>query len=214
MYKLRTSPKSADSSVYNLTVPLFDSGPEEQWIRFLKKVEAVLRGQNVTSEPAKYAVTKTLLKGDALTVFEAAETSYGKVTIFYLEKCSDNVTMHVLPEKAVHTQKCYIRRNLHLKKGQAVDEWVSQVFELNKYLQEFPKVNGNKPQKLDDAKMIDILEYGVPYSWRQEFAIHVLYPVEEGQKNFVEFCSLLETWDKRTPEKGDAIPEEKTVTFS
>ena len=40
-------------------------------------------------------------------------------------------------------------------------EWVTQVCKLNKYLRKFPKVNRSAPEKLDDAEMIDILEFGV-----------------------------------------------------
>ena len=49
-------------------------------------LEAILKGQNITSVPAKYAVAKTLLKGDVLTVFEAAETPYNTFTVVNFEK--------------------------------------------------------------------------------------------------------------------------------
>ena len=70
MYKLFTSP----TPVYNLAVPFLDNGSVEQWINFWKNLEVVLKGQNVTSGPANYAVAKTLLKGEALKSFEAAES--------------------------------------------------------------------------------------------------------------------------------------------
>ena len=101
VYKLWTSPTNADSPVYKLTVLFFESRSLEQGIKFWKNLEAVLKGQNVTSGPAKYAVFKSLLKGDALTIFKAAKTSYGSVTLVNFEKCLDNVTTHVFPEKSV-----------------------------------------------------------------------------------------------------------------
>ena len=63
-YKLCTIPTSVDSPVYELAVPFFDSGLEEEWIKFLRNLEAILKDQNVTFGPAKYAVAKTLLKGE------------------------------------------------------------------------------------------------------------------------------------------------------
>eukprot|EP00957_Ditylum_brightwellii_P044361 3366260-Ditylum_brightwellii.AAC.1 len=39
-------------------------------------LSAVLKCQNVTQGPASYAVTKTLLKGKVLTVFEQAELTH------------------------------------------------------------------------------------------------------------------------------------------
>ena len=122
-------------------VPFFDSGSAEQWINLQKNLKAVLKGQNVTSGPAKYAVAKTLLKGDALTVFKASETSYSTVTLVNFERCLDDVTAHVFPEKVVHTQKRYMHHSLLLSKGKAVKEWVARLCKLNKYLCEFPKVN-------------------------------------------------------------------------
>ena len=65
----------------------------------------------------------------------------------------------------------------------------------------------------DEVEMMEILEYGVPYSWRQEFVIQGFDPVYKGRKKFVEFCTHLKTWDKRTTKKGDNTSEEKTVTF-
>ena len=87
MYSLCTSPTSVDSPVYKLAILFFDNGLAEEWIKFWRNLEAVLKGQNVTSGPAKYAVAKTLLKGDALMIFAAAETSYNTVSVGNFEIC-------------------------------------------------------------------------------------------------------------------------------
>eukprot|EP00957_Ditylum_brightwellii_P094675 7210144-Ditylum_brightwellii.AAC.1 len=72
-YKLCTTPADATSPLYKLLVPFFKSRTPEEWILFRRGLTAVLKGQNITQGPPSYAVTKTLLKGDALTVFEQAE---------------------------------------------------------------------------------------------------------------------------------------------
>eukprot|EP00957_Ditylum_brightwellii_P070788 5379649-Ditylum_brightwellii.AAC.1 len=69
-YKLRTTPADLTSPIYELFAPFFDAGTPEEWIRFQRGLAAVLKGQNVTQCHASYAVAKTLLKGEALTVFE------------------------------------------------------------------------------------------------------------------------------------------------
>eukprot|EP00957_Ditylum_brightwellii_P086522 6582968-Ditylum_brightwellii.AAC.1 len=69
-FKLYTTPADTDSPTYKLSIPFFDEG-------LPKELKAVLKGQNVTQGPASYAVAKTLLKGDALTVFEQAEITQG-----------------------------------------------------------------------------------------------------------------------------------------
>eukprot|EP00957_Ditylum_brightwellii_P193464 14731869-Ditylum_brightwellii.AAC.1 len=56
-YKLCITPEDATSPIYELSVPFFDKGTLEEWIKFRRRLQAVLKGQNVT----------TLLKGSALT---------------------------------------------------------------------------------------------------------------------------------------------------
>eukprot|EP00957_Ditylum_brightwellii_P036349 2752248-Ditylum_brightwellii.AAC.1 len=73
MYKLRTTPEDATSPIYKLSVPFFDKGTPEEWIKLWCRLQVVLKGQNVTQGPPSYAVAKTLLKGNAsigLTVKE------------------------------------------------------------------------------------------------------------------------------------------------
>eukprot|EP00957_Ditylum_brightwellii_P201091 15324015-Ditylum_brightwellii.AAC.1 len=80
MYKLRTTPADPDSPIYELSISFFNKGLPEEWIKFWRRLQAVLKGQNVTQGPASYAVAKTLLKGDALMVFKQAETANGNQT--------------------------------------------------------------------------------------------------------------------------------------
>eukprot|EP00957_Ditylum_brightwellii_P042273 3201815-Ditylum_brightwellii.AAC.1 len=64
---------STTSLYLSFSVPFFDWGPPEEWIKFRRGLSAVLKGQNVTQGPPSYAVANTLLKGDTLMVFEQAE---------------------------------------------------------------------------------------------------------------------------------------------
>eukprot|EP00957_Ditylum_brightwellii_P178077 13564246-Ditylum_brightwellii.AAC.1 len=66
-YKLHTTPAYATSPIYKLSMPFFDNGTPEKWIKFQHRLQAVLKGQNITQGPPSYAVAKTLLKGNALT---------------------------------------------------------------------------------------------------------------------------------------------------
>eukprot|EP00957_Ditylum_brightwellii_P200610 15293114-Ditylum_brightwellii.AAC.1 len=62
--------------------------------------------------PPSYAVTKTLLKGDALTIFEQAEINHGIQSVPYFELCLDDMAEHVFPETARQIQKRYMQMNL------------------------------------------------------------------------------------------------------
>eukprot|EP00957_Ditylum_brightwellii_P155381 11828015-Ditylum_brightwellii.AAC.1 len=65
---------------------------------------------------------------------------------------------HVFPKKARQTQKCYMHSNLWLVGEITIKEWVAQ--------------------SLDKAKIMDILEYGVPVAWRREFTVQGFDPVD------------------------------------
>eukprot|EP00957_Ditylum_brightwellii_P134460 10251120-Ditylum_brightwellii.AAC.1 len=93
-YKLRTTPTDATLPIYKLSVPFFDKGTPEEWIKFRRGLSAVLKGQNVTQGPASYAVAKTLLKGDALTVLEQVEIAQGNQTVPHFDLCLDDVAEH------------------------------------------------------------------------------------------------------------------------
>eukprot|EP00957_Ditylum_brightwellii_P164456 12520403-Ditylum_brightwellii.AAC.1 len=76
MYKLRTTPADANSPIYELSIPFFNNGTPKEWIKFQRGLQAMLKGQNVMQRPPSYAVANTLLKGDALTIFEQAEINH------------------------------------------------------------------------------------------------------------------------------------------
>ena len=85
----------------------------------------MLKGQNVTQGPPSYTVAKTLLKGNALTVFEQAEIDHGMQSEPNFKLCLDDVAEHVFPKKARQTQKQYIQRNLWHVGEMIVKEWVA-----------------------------------------------------------------------------------------
>eukprot|EP00957_Ditylum_brightwellii_P043087 3263912-Ditylum_brightwellii.AAC.1 len=95
-------------------------------------------------------------------VKRVVEIDHGMQSVPHFKLCLDDVEEHVFPKKAGQTQKRYMRRNLQLVGQMTVKEWVAQISELNKYLKDFPAHSGNKTQPLDEDKLMDILEYGVP----------------------------------------------------
>eukprot|EP00957_Ditylum_brightwellii_P022013 1660610-Ditylum_brightwellii.AAC.1 len=45
-YKLRTSTADTNSPTYELSIPFFDEGMPEEWIKFRCRLQAVLKCQN------------------------------------------------------------------------------------------------------------------------------------------------------------------------
>ena len=57
-----------------------------------------------------------------------------------------------------------------------VKEWVPQVIELKQYLKEFHRVHNEEETKLDEAEIVDILEYGVPNFYWRDFTVQGFNP--------------------------------------
>eukprot|EP00957_Ditylum_brightwellii_P120780 9212565-Ditylum_brightwellii.AAC.1 len=85
----------------------------------------------------------------------------------------------------------------------AMNEWVARVSELNGYLKAFPAHNRKRIHPLDDDKLLDILECGVPASWHRKFTVQGFVPVDQGLRKFVEFCTRLESCEPRTDKPKD-----------
>eukprot|EP00957_Ditylum_brightwellii_P103328 7874708-Ditylum_brightwellii.AAC.1 len=121
-YKLRTTPADATLPIYKLSIPFFDEGAPEEWIKFLRGLAAVLKGQNVTQGLASYAVANTLLKGNALTVFKQVKITCENQTVPHFDQCLDDVAKHIFLEKAGQIQKRYMQRNICFGKDLTVKE--------------------------------------------------------------------------------------------
>eukprot|EP00957_Ditylum_brightwellii_P056777 4303158-Ditylum_brightwellii.AAC.1 len=119
-------PRRCDFIHLQALCTFFDKGTPEEWIKFHCRLQAVLKGQNITQGPPSYIVAKTLLKGNALTVFEQAEITHENQTVTNFELYLDDVAKHVLPEKAGQTQKHYMQRNICYGRGITIKEWVAR----------------------------------------------------------------------------------------
>eukprot|EP00957_Ditylum_brightwellii_P205453 15343961-Ditylum_brightwellii.AAC.1 len=205
-YKLRTTPADATSPTYELSIPFFEEGTPTELIKFRRGLQAVLKGQNVTQGPPSYAVAKTLLKGDMLTVFKQVETTHGNQTVTNFKLCLDDMANHVFLEKSGQIQKRYMQRNIQYRKDMSVKEWVARVSELNSYLKDFPAHNKNPMQPIDADELLDILKYGVPLSWHREFTMQGFYLVDQGWQKFVEFCTHLESCEPSKVKQKDKKP--------
>ena len=196
--KLRTDPEDNQSPTYEITLVFFSTGEPEVWLDFMKTVDKVFKGQHLTTGPARYSLYRRALRGDALAAFESAAATQGAETVAHLELVMNSVSNHVFPERAVRTQKRWMRRQLRKPHDLSIREWVARVVELNDQIPNYPHPEGEGPsEKLDDDELMDILEFGVPNSWQKQMILHDFDPVQKSTTEFIQFCERIEkTEDK------------------
>eukprot|EP00957_Ditylum_brightwellii_P096673 7362634-Ditylum_brightwellii.AAC.1 len=136
-YKLRTNPKDEKSAVYNLAVPYYKVGTLEEWLQFVGAITQVIKGQDIQDGDAAYLLVKSLLRGDAIQVFNNEEASQDVKDGPNFTKCLYAMTEHVFSKKAYKTQKKYIR-NICKPLRFGSQEWILQMIKFNNYLEKFP----------------------------------------------------------------------------
>ena len=70
-FKLKSEPTNSKSITYSVQLAPFSVGSPEQWLSFLKTLNVIFKGQNQTRGPDQFVMTRRLLEGQAISVFEA-----------------------------------------------------------------------------------------------------------------------------------------------
>eukprot|EP00957_Ditylum_brightwellii_P036370 2753976-Ditylum_brightwellii.AAC.1 len=105
IYKLRTNPKDKKLAVYSLTFKYYKVGTPEEWLQFIDTIAQVIKGQDIQDGEVAYSLVKSLLRGDALQVFQNKEESQETKDSPAFTKCLAAVTEQVFPKKAYEIKK-------------------------------------------------------------------------------------------------------------
>jgi hypothetical protein len=195
VFKLRTDPSNKDSQTYDTKVLTYRSGSVEEFLLWKKDLEKVLVGQNVTSAPGKYTMTRRLLDGDALAAFNKAATKSTQESNENYTLCMKTLAIHVFPKNALATQRQWFHRYLHKRIEDTMREFVARINEINENMVEFPP-NFDDTQMISEPEMKDLLEFAVPTSWRVKMVEHAFRPIEHDIPDIVEFCERQEFSEK------------------
>ena len=212
-YKLRSNPTDASSPTYELTVPIFNNGTCEEWLKWMLLVEEVIKGQHVTSAPGKFIVACRLLQGAALTTFDSTAalqltpTGQPREDLAAFNACLEAVTVSVFPARAALMQKRYLRRFVRKPATMKIRDYAARLSEINNYLPSFPEnANGEKPEVLPEDEMVDLMEFGVPNSWQRYMALQDFEPLDGTVDTFVKFCERIEHVEVQD---GTNVPKDK-----
>ena len=163
-FKLQSTPGDETSPTYGLTVGYFRTGTPEELLLFIKNLQKIIVGTNITTGPEKYTMARRLLQGDALAAFNRAATQNGTETNEHFKACLLALKTYIFPRKALSNQKRYMRRILRKPRNMTTREFMTRLVEINEYLNEFPPALGN--QKLPEDELMDIAEFAVPATWQ------------------------------------------------
>jgi len=189
-FKLRSNPQDEASATYELTVPYYRSGTPEELLMFCENIQKVIVGQNITQGPAKYALAKRLLQGEALAQFKIAAQSLGAETIAHFKSTMEQVITDQFPRQSLILQKRFMRRALRKPRDIKIRAFYNRLIEINERLNNFPPHGEN--QKLNNVELLEIAQYAIPTSWYNKMVEQGFEPISHTQIEFIEFCERLE----------------------
>jgi hypothetical protein len=198
-FKLRSNPTDKDSQLYELRVRSFANGTPEQFILWKRDLDKVIKGQNVTRPTDKYEMARRVLYGDALAVFDKEALTLVQEDEESFQKCLKALANHVFPKNALSSQKAWLRHSDDVKKkpNMPTRTWTARLQEINQMLSEFPPTF-SKIQRISDEDFVEVIEYGIPYSWRAKMAEQGFVPVNHTLTEIVEFCNKMEYAEEMT----------------
>ena len=212
-FKLRCNPTQADSQVYELKARSFDTGTVEQFILWKRDLDKIIMGQNVTRPIDKYAMARRVLEGDALATFNENAFTLGIESQENFTKSMEALASHIFPKFALSNQKAWLRRSDDVRKKplMSTQMWAARLNEINQMLVEFPP-KFNESQKLTEEDFIELIEYGIPQSWRAKMVEQGFIPIQHTLAEIVEFCEKMEYAEEMigTPNKPKNNSFERT----
>ena len=213
--KCKTTPNAANSATYDLPIPYFRSGSTEEFLKWKRNVNRALTGQGITDGPGKYNLTRKLLDGDALMVFNVKATQLGNETNQHYEQVMQALAEHVFPIKALQTQKRFMRRFLRKPRDMKARDFVSRVCEINEMLNQFPGADG--AGSLPQDELLDLMEFGMPSSWQRQMIMHDFDPMDKSIPEFINMCERIEMTEPETKKvsiDNEVIPKKKRKSNS
>ena len=189
--KLRSTPGDANSQLYEVVTRAFDHGTPEEWIRHRKIITKILEGQNITNGPDLFRMTRRLLEGKALADFEASiVTNQYTESVANLKLALRDVAVPIFPTRALQKQRRSMRRKMPKPLSMPVAQYWARLVQLNEFLPFFP--DGDDTSKLEEDDLKEVLEFGIPETWRMHMTITRFISANEKPASIVNFCRELE----------------------
>ena len=109
---------------------MFKQGSPEAWLKFQTNLQKIIKGQILKTGPQWYAITKNLLMGESLRVFEQQATYIGNETEDNYKVVIKGLTDHSLPPKALLIQKRYLHQGMYKPQGIKMREFIYHIKEM------------------------------------------------------------------------------------
>ena len=203
-YQLKVRPNGSNDQTYKKVVKRFADGTPLTWIQTLEDLQEIWTQNKVTGGADQAATVKTILRADALTIFEAAldaqlepiqgDDDSTKISKEKIDKALQAVTLSVFPHRALETQKMWMRKYMKKPFDMTYRVMQAKILKMNQSLPLFP--NADDDSKFSAAEILEILEFTLPAKWRAKFDLNSYVPTQHDRTRLLNECEALERNEK------------------
>ena len=182
-------PGDNDSPKYSIKAYPFEDGMgPETYILTIRKMDEVIKGQNINTNGDKVILVRQLFKGSALTAFENELPDGTRVTDAHIRKGLNAMAKVVFPDKAYRNQKKALKR-FKKPKEMTFRIFANRMKKLNEYLVHFPVLaNGTTPRALPNDELAEVLHDALPKKGYQDvMQVHDYDPTNDTLQKFIEW---------------------------
>eukprot|EP00957_Ditylum_brightwellii_P205826 15345622-Ditylum_brightwellii.AAC.1 len=129
---------NTNSPTYDLAIPFYNTRSVEEWLRFWKNLQAIITAQNITNVQGMYMITKSMLWGDTLNVFEKAEGVNRPQSEPNYKQTRKDVHRHMFPLHIYLIQTWYMYQTLVKPHDMPLHVSVACVNKMDDRLEQFP----------------------------------------------------------------------------
>jgi hypothetical protein len=201
VYQLKvksTDRASTTAEKYKINVRRFSDGTPQELITLLIKLNEIWTQNSVTGANDRLATIRTILRGEALSLFEEAlegarlneDGTHAVMTSDHVEEGLDGVKQGVFPHRALEIQKLWMRRKMRKPVDLSFRKLMAAVTRINNYIPFFPGSTENN--KFSKAEIIELLKWSIPQKWHNKFDLEGYIPLLDTRATLLAKCKALE----------------------
>ena len=190
-HDVRYDPDNDHSATYKVYLCPFQSGTPEETLEFLTKLKLIMRGNGLTTGPRQFNLIRSLLKGEALRIFNVRAQQLGAETVPHATLSLQAVVSHMFPNNPLRRQRRHLRYETKWKRTDTVRSFMTRWNELNDLLPQFPPFQG-RVQKISDDDACEAIFSYIPQSWRTRMLADQWDPMDHSFQELQEELEQIE----------------------
>ena len=185
---------------YKKYIRRFEEGSPYEFITLIHDLKEVFAQNRTNSGDSRDSVIQNLLRGESLDTYRASledlrqdQNNAGNLlncTPEFVKKAMQEVAKTVFPFRSLDKQKAWMEREMRKPKELSVRKLASAITRLNNELEYYP--NGSANSKFSPQKVVQLIEWSLPASWKHEFEKKGFIPSLSNKTKLIQEVEIIE----------------------